>query len=511
MIQGCRVFVLLLIFLFFAGTGVGICEQQKTDTKKDAAQKEQGDLIELLKQKGVISEVEALRLKQRSEEKTGSVDPAGSQAPVDTREIADQVKSEIKTEMEESDARWLDKVHVSVPEWTRRIRWNGDARLRYEGIFFNPENAIDRDPSDPSTIMNTTTDRNRFRYRARLGLMAEVTNQVDAGFRLTTGNTNDPVSTNETVGDYLNKDNLVLDQAYLKIQPIPSLPETNIWGGRMPNPFFSTDLVWDGDIQFEGLALDIDFFATNWLRPFITGGWFPLQEEELHTDKYMSAGQVGFEIKPRTDLILTIGAAYYDFQHLQGIANDPSNPNWNDYTAPLYYQKGNTYFSITPNAEDLSDVKMALAGEYRLIDVNAQMDIALFHPVHIMLTGDYVKNIAFDWGENAVYWNASEYADENEETTGWDVGISVGHPSVRNFSEWNVAFNYRYLESDAVLDAFTDSDFHLGGSNAEGWMLTNQLGLTKNFWLVVKWSTSDEINGLPNAVDVLQFDLNAKF
>ena len=525
MIRNSSILVIVLIGILSVSVGIGHSGQQAPGEQAKSSRNDSADLIELLQQKGVITEQEAVSLKQRTKEPIGNDPSKGSQpvSPSDNDQMVDQVaekiqaqvsekvKNQIKSEMTESDENWLEKIHVSVPEWTRRLRWNGDVRLRYEGIFFNPDNAIDSDPSDPSTILNTTNDRNRFRYRARLGLMAEVTNQVDAGFRLTTGNTGDPVSTNETVGDYFNKDSIVLDQAYIKIQPVPSLPETNLWGGRMPNPFFATDLVWDGDVQFEGLAMTVDFYATNWFRPFITGGWFPIQEEEWHKNKYMSAGQLGFEVKPRMDLILTVGAAYYDFQHIQGIANDPENPNWYDYTAPQFYQKGNTYFSITPEYDDLSEVKMALAGEYRLINITGQFDIALFHPVHIILMGDYVENIAFDWGEIAEYWNDPDYANEKEENVGWDVGIAVGHPSVRNFSEWNVAFHYRYLEADAVLDAFTDSDFHLGGTNAEGWMLTTQFGLTKNTWLVAKWSTSDEIHGLPNAVDVLQVDLNAKF
>jgi hypothetical protein len=126
----------------------------------------------------------------------------------------------------------------------------------------------------------------------------------------------------------------------------------------------------------------------------------------------------------------------------------------------------------------------------------------------VVLVGDYVQNIGFDAEEVATRLGEETWP---EETAGYTYGIEVGHPSVRNFSEWNVSYYYRYLEADAVVDAFTDSDFHLGGTNAEGWILNTQFGLTKNLWLSVKWSTSDEIVGSPLAVDVLQVDLNAKF
>ncbi|RJP81429.1 MAG: outer membrane receptor for ferric coprogen and ferric-rhodotorulic acid [Desulfobacteraceae bacterium] len=515
MIQICSAILVLIMFL--GGTGTGLCEPQNTGWETAESPSGQVDLIELLKQKGVISETEALQLKERSAEKEGGVQAGDTLVSPENRAIADQVaekigeqvtdrvKDRIKTEMEASDQAWLDKIYVSVPEWTRRIRWNGDVRLRYEGNFYNPENADFLDPADPSRLMNSKTDRNRFRYRARLGLIAEVTNQVDAGFRLATGSTGNPISTNETVDDDFNKDSFLLDLAYLKIQPIPSLPETNLWGGRIPNPWFSTDLVWDSDLNFEGVAMNIDFYAAKWLRPFINGGWFPIQEEEWYTDKYMSGGQAGLEIKPRMDLILTIGAAYYDYRHITGEVNDPLRPGETDWTAPGYMQKGNSLMDIDP---DVGTIKTALAGEYTLINFTGKFDIALFHPVHIVLVGDYVENIGFDADKVAFRLGEASWP---EETTGYIYGMEVGHPSVRNFSEWNVAFYYRHLEADAVLDAFTDSDFHLGGTNAEGWMLNTQIGLTKNLWLSVKWSTADEIVGAPLAIDVMQVDLNAKF
>jgi hypothetical protein len=74
-----------------------------------------------------------------------------------------------------------------------------------------------------------------------------------------------------------------------------------------------------------------------------------------------------------------------------------------------------------------------------------------------------------------------------------------------------VSLNYKYLEADAVVDAFTDSDFHLGGTNAKGWILGVDIGLAKNYWIAAKWLTSNEVSGPPLAIDVLQFDINARF
>ena len=39
-------------------------------------------------------------------------------------------------------------------------------------------------------------------------------------------------------------------------------------------------------------------------------------------------------------------------------------------------------------------------------------------------------------------------------------------PEITKRWDWNVSLAYKYVESDAVLDALNDPDFHLGGTNA---------------------------------------------
>jgi hypothetical protein len=76
---------------------------------------------------------------------------------------------------------------------------------------------------------------------------------------------------------------------------------------------------------------------------------------------------------------------------------------------------------------------------------------------------------------------------------------------------WEGFFFYRYLEADAVVDAFTWSDFALGATNTKGWYAGGSLGLYKNVWIRGRWLTSNEIYGPPVAIDTLQLDLNVAF
>ena len=155
--------------------------------------------------------------------------------------------------------RWGDV--NAVPEWLDRLKWEGDIRLRYQGDLFADGNAPETSfQAIGQNVSNTLEDRHRERVRLRLGLNANVAGGVDAGIRITTGNTSDPVSTNQTLGNYDNKYSLVLDRAFLKLRPIDDL---TLWGGRIPNPFFSTDLVWDDDLNFEGAAVSYAPGATG--------------------------------------------------------------------------------------------------------------------------------------------------------------------------------------------------------------------------------------------------------
>ena len=94
---------------------------------------------------------------------------------------------------------------------------------------------------------------------------------------------------------------------------------------------------------------------------------------------------------------------------------------------------------------------------------------------------------------------------------GFYVRTTVGNQKISERWDWNVMLGYKYLESDAVPDAFTDSDFHLGGTNAKGFIVGGSLGIAKNTSLAMRWLSADEVTGPPLSIDVFQLDLNANF
>jgi hypothetical protein len=97
-------------------------------------------------------------------------------------------------------------------------------------------------------------------------------------------------------------------------------------------------------------------------------------------------------------------------------------------------------------------------------------------------------------------------------TKGYQTEISFGDPTVMEFGAWRGLVGYRYLQRDAVIDAYTDSDFHyFGGTNARGYYLVGQLGLAHNVWMRLRYLSANEIDGTTFGVDTAQIDVNTRF
>ena len=478
---------------------VGFCEEASNFDETEA-------LIFILREKGVISNEEASRFLQIYQ-KTSQADREENSA---IRREYDEKLNAYEEKYKQQDA-YLDRkidefraemLYNQVPDWVSKMKWKGSIRSRYQADLFDKHNAELLKSDDFTELANTRRDRHRARIRARLDLLTNIGEGVQAGIRLSTGSEKDPVSTNDTMGDYFNKDGLTVDRAYLAWQPVPSL---TLLGGRFANPWLSTDLVWDRDVNFEGLALSTQFFSVKDSHFFFTLGGFPLQEEEWHQDKWLFGYQLGRYFKPRADLSYQFAVAYYDFKNISGRRNSVDRPGEKDYSMPLFMQKGNSLMDIDP-AE--ADILPALASDFNEVDVTARIDCAFFYPINVVVQLDFVTNVGFDQKDVAEKQGEDSVP---EDTSGYQVSITVGHEKTKKLGQWQCYFAYKHLEADAMVDAFTDSDFHLGGTNAKGWVLGAQAGIAKNTWVAAKWISADEILGPPLAIDVVQLDLNVSF
>lgn len=548
------------------------------------------NLVNLLVQQGTLTEEQAQALIKQAEDEayvsreasrdaTAKADEAAKAAtaaaaaasPPGTKRVTyvpDVVKKQLREEIKKEV---MDKAHREhwaspgrYPEWASRIRFYGDVRTRFEGDFFpngndNLGSAVNYNaintgsPYDASIAnpyfwptYNVDEDRTRFRLRARLGMEADLSEGFTAGMRLATGDSNSPVSMNQTLGGSggnFSKYAIWLDRAFIKYQPFAELAVTV---GRFDNPFFSpTDLVWHNDLSFDGAAVQAKYEFSPEFTPFIVAGAFPVYNTDFNfssinppkfssRDKWLFGAQAGFALKPHQDYQFKLGTAYYEFVKVQGRLSSPCfvntsvDPCDTDITRPSFAQKGNTYMALRDIIPDAGNgfgttnqfQYFGLASRFRNVVVTAQLDLGYFHPIHVVLDGEYVRNVAFDRDAVAAKAlanplppgptapNTGAYAGGNN---GWFARMTVGHKELKELLDWNAHVGYKYLESDAVIDAFTGSDFGLGGTNLKGYIVGGNVALSPSVWTSLRWMSANSIAGSPFAVDVLQVDLNAKF
>lgn len=443
-------------------------------------------------------------------------------------EIKKQVLSDLTPQVTNqvvSEALSNDSLARSLPDWVRRMRWSGDLRVRAQSDTFASDNfansyidvlAINDKggfaKAGVAGFANTTEDRQRLRVRARVGFDVELGYGWTAGARLTTGNNlRDAVSTNQTLGNYSGRYTVGFDQAWLRWSGTnrTNRQALQVTGGRMGNPWLSSDLVWDQDLMFEGIAGNYrysfsrdDAFARNW---FVTAGAFPLQEIELsNKDKWLLGGQTGIDWKTLGGERYRLGAAYYDFRNITGVRN-AFNSTLLDYTAPVFAQRGNTLFDIRNDGGATN--LLALAGEYRIADITANLDFPIGSAHRLSFNADVVENLGYDRDEVL----ATTGIDDEERTRGYQGEIAFGSARLNERHAWRASIAYRYLERDAVVDAFTDSDFRLGGTDVKGFILGVDFAFSPRAFTRLRYLSGNEIDGLPFGVDVLQLDMNATF
>ena len=463
------------------------------------------------------------------------------------RQLKDEVVKEVKADAK--DEKW--GIPGALPSWVSKIKPFGDVRLRFEDQFFGSNNipnsyynwplinkmgGLD---NTPNPYINTTQNRERWRARARFGFESELAEGTKVNVRMSTSNMYSPITTNQTFTDMSSGWMVQLDRAYLQYDYLDDEGHDwfSLWGGRTPNPWFSTDNLFDQDLNFDGFSGTFRFPFSDLSDPelrgynapntagrlwfqqlnqgftkpnevYLTGGFFPLQETPFEaSSKWMAAGQLGFDWLFYSNSRLKTGLSYYSFQNTQAQRN-PAGSTINDWTAPQFFTQGNSLAEISNDLEPQNAPRLVgLASKFDVLDAIAQYDYTGFAPNHILLTGNYSNNLGFD--QEQIYRTLG--VDIEPQTTAYQIRLDVGRPDMLGFGDWNAWAAYKYMERDSTMDAWADSNFHLSGTNAKGYILGVNYGLANNIWANVRWLSSSVITGPTYDVDVLLADINARF
>ncbi len=311
---------------------------------------------------------------------------------------------------------------VSASEWPDNIKIKGDFRYRHEMIKKGAEET-----------------RNRHRMRARIGIEGKVNEFTNVGFRLTSGS-DDPVSTNQTLDDGFSSKSLMLDLAYVTIKS-SFVEGLSITGGKFKNLFYKpgkSELIWDSDWNPEGGAIDYEVNYKSVKVRFVGAGLW-IEERSADKDSWLGALETNLKLNLNQEKSrIVIGGGFFNYANADGF--EP-------------------FFDGDPRGNSI-DSGGFYANEYELIELFAEINHEISE-IPITVMGDYVTNSGSD-----------------SLNTGWLVGVRVG--KAKDPGSWDMRYNYRELEKDAVVGVYTNSDFGGGGTDANGHEFGGGYQIAKN-------------------------------
>ncbi len=346
---------------------------------------------------------------------------------------------------------------VNGGEWYEKFKAKADFRLRHEMIQ-----------------EESKEDRTRWRFRFRLSLTGEVNSEWAVHTRLATGSSG-PVSTNQTIDGGFSTKGFQLDQAYFDYHP-EAFPGLKIIGGKMKMPLMvmeKTELIWDGDLTPEGAALMLKRRASDKITAMLNGAFFYVEERKADDDTWMAGGQAALDIEASDNVDFVIGGGYYDYQNVEGFEGIYDSDDFG----------GNTHESMVEGLVATD----GYAWDFNLFEVFGGVSVGMENR-SFKAYGNYVTNTGADSCDS-----------------GWLIGGTFAHG--KDKGHFKVYGTWREIESDAVIGAFTDSDFRGGGTDGSGLEVGVRYGAAKKVDLGLTYFLNDK--GIDEEVEYkrLQADL----
>jgi Putative porin len=365
----------------------------------------------------------------------------------------------------------------TIPDWVNNYKLYGDFRGRFDNV----------DSSNPAFV-----DRMRFRYRLRVGLVVNMKDNLQVGFRLGSGDTatsggfstqtGNPLSNNSTMQDDGTKKFLYVDAAYGKWTAINDGTMMAAFTiGKMDNPFTFTPMVFDADWTPEGAALQSTYKINSKHSLALNAAGFVLDEESKSThDAYLYGGQVALNSSwtPHLDTSVGIGAVTLFNRSSLSTNNVPIVNQGNTRTAA-----GRLVANYNPVIADAS--------------VTYKLDSFPLYTgsFPIRIAGEAMENPAAPSSSNKGYW----------------AGVTLGKSGKKGL--WDLAYRYEYLEANAWYDQVVDDDpvaFYqaaptpgstasgvFGGTNFKGHLVKANYSFTDSLTFSVACFVDELINKSP--------------
>ncbi|MEP7016232.1 MAG: putative porin [Verrucomicrobiota bacterium] len=475
--------------------------------------------------------------------------------------ITDQEAEEVRAELtQEVSATPGGKWKLSAP--ITELEIYGDARMRYEyrGGRTGDDNPVAARGAGVAGRRDWQ-ERERERYRLRLGLRGTLADDWFFGIRLETSTS--PRSTNVTFGDdsqvngpfSKDSDRISVGQVYLGYRGFKDITLT---AGRMPQPLVTTPMVWDDDINPEGLA-------QQWKHSFNFefGGGGSVAQPASYTkegDKAVAAPLAAEEpFKLKVDLFANFAQFVYDDANPENPLGRRSTttangrtpqliPNtdafllaWQvgarfNFPKTLYAQVAPTVYNYTGNG-DTFNVHYR-GGERTLINgtsstgslgtnqtgINSLLVFDMpweigwkLGELPMRFFGDFAVNL-----EGADRADAAGHPDKHDQRYAYQAGFGVGQLKAKH--DWEVRAFWQHTEQYSLDPNLVDSDIFDSRVNMEGVGVTAAYALSDAVIFKLTWAygwPSDDSLGTGGSGDIginpldqfqiFQADLNVKF
>jgi hypothetical protein len=508
--------------------------------QKGFAEDSSDPVLDLLLQKGIVTEAEVAKAKAD----------------------ADRIRSNnLANAMPPIESKW------KIGNAFKNIEFYGDVRLRYEN----------RQANDPAEGMIRL---DRLRYSVRLGLRGDLYDDFYYGLRLdTASNPRSPWVTFGTSSSGVpyqgpfgkSTTGINVGQAYLGWRAGDWL---DITAGKMPQPLYTTPMVWDSDLNPEGLAERVkykvgaaDFFATfgqfiyqdtnpTKTSPgyFGIGSLYPSVSGSSSDLAFLLAWQGGVTYHVTTNVSFKVASALYNYTGrgvdttlsaslaspgfggpfvgqgaTNGVLGTPA-AGWSGFPAGFY----NGFNANQTGINDLLILDIPWEINFKVAKLNAR------------LFGDFAENLQGGTRAAKAY-EASQLPPASAEIGGirpipsvqsdqnkaYQVGLALGNDNLglvqgaaAKRHSWEGRVYWQHVEQYALDPNLLDSDFFEGRGNLEGVYGAIAYSLTANFIATVRYGYATRIDDklgtggsnqdIPqmnpiNRYHILQVDLTMRF
>jgi hypothetical protein len=364
------------------------------------------------------------------------------------------------------------------------FRFSGDFRLRDEPFFGGPADQSMR--------------QNRERFRLRFNADARLNDDVSGGFSLSTGDLNNPISTNQTTDQFYTRKAFALDRAFINYHPSYFKPLT-LTGGKFAYPWYNTELTWDKDLNPEGLAqtLAFDLESTPVLkRVALVGFELPLTETagvSLTNKSLVASAVYGGQLQTTWQLAdwlkLSTYGGFYNWHNADPVALTVATANSASPVNGLLSLGGNkvqnsevittatSIVTINGTVAPMGVTKVVaaqFASKFALLDAIARFDIKTpYERWPVTIVGDYVQNTracanvgnilpAPANTSTSKFSQSTNAPCDPHQRRGYWAEARFGRTQEKG--DWQFAYTRIFIEREAVLTPFNYSEIRQGSN-----------------------------------------------